>query len=512
MGVIPDTDPKYMWKDRSRTSEEFELSLEINDSDFVDTVKQEYRSSSPSWANQKFRFPVIKDKGGLNEESTESSAEEAEKEVFSNTVNVTPAEFDKDAERTISVRRRMQDEIKKEDAIKLEKVDLAKSKKIVTKRDSSDQESSTEMPVKIKGDSATRKDRQYRRGSQDELENEERRDRSASSETERRKEEKRFRDERQRERDRKDREKNNRMREEEEERKRRLKLEDLRLEDEKRMRKKREDDKERELIKERKKMEERKLADEESRRRKREEEDLLRRQDKLNEEKRKLDAEKKEIERKRAEDDRRTKEKFFAEKEASKRSRSRSDVEGGPSKKKFTGGDLRSQLNKKKEKTIITKKKTKKKKKKESSSESSSDSSSSSSDSDDSDSDVNAKLILGNPKLLKRILEAVTKTSKKKKIKKKKKKVTKSPKGEKVVPEQRRVVMAKEGGAITMQLDNQSQAEDEEDDIDLHLAKYNKKAAKILQGKRQTRDSDEVMESNKKRPKVDEDKERIQIN
>jgi len=63
-----------------------------------------------------------------------------------------------------------------------------------------------------------------------------------------------------------------------------------------------------------------------------------------------------------------------------------------------------------------------------------------------------------------------------------------------------------------MQLDNQSQAEDEEDDIDLHLAKYNKKAAKILQGKRQTRDSDEVMESDKKRPKVDEDKERIQIN
>merc|ERR1711915_997458 len=55
-------DPKYSWKDRSRTSEEFELSLEINDKDFLETVKTEYRSSSPSWANQKFKFPVKKEK------------------------------------------------------------------------------------------------------------------------------------------------------------------------------------------------------------------------------------------------------------------------------------------------------------------------------------------------------------------------------------------------------------------------------------------------------------------
>merc|ERR1711915_549125 len=54
---VGESDPKYAWRDHSRTSEEFELSLEINDKDFLETVKSEYRSSSPSWANQKFKFP-----------------------------------------------------------------------------------------------------------------------------------------------------------------------------------------------------------------------------------------------------------------------------------------------------------------------------------------------------------------------------------------------------------------------------------------------------------------------
>merc|ERR1719186_2027249 len=92
-----ENDPKYAWKDRSRTSEEFELSLEINDKDFLETVKSEYRSSSPSWANKKFKFPVKK-------ERTEKKVEETLPEI----------EDDKGQERSVSVRKRMQDEIKKE--------------------------------------------------------------------------------------------------------------------------------------------------------------------------------------------------------------------------------------------------------------------------------------------------------------------------------------------------------------------------------------------------------------
>merc|ERR1719232_1167204 len=57
-------EPKYSWKDRSNTSGEFELSLDINDQDFLDTVKNEYRSSSPSWANTKFTFPMKEEKIG----------------------------------------------------------------------------------------------------------------------------------------------------------------------------------------------------------------------------------------------------------------------------------------------------------------------------------------------------------------------------------------------------------------------------------------------------------------
>merc|ERR1712096_2069 len=91
-------DPKYSWKDRSRTSEEFELSLEINDKEFLDTVKDEYRSPSPSWANQKFKFPLKKDK-------TEKKLDEK----LSTIIDEKTKE-----ERSVSVRKRMEDEIKKE--------------------------------------------------------------------------------------------------------------------------------------------------------------------------------------------------------------------------------------------------------------------------------------------------------------------------------------------------------------------------------------------------------------
>merc|ERR1712083_1047502 len=37
---LDEAEKKFAWKDRSRTSEEFELSLEINDDDFVQTVKE----------------------------------------------------------------------------------------------------------------------------------------------------------------------------------------------------------------------------------------------------------------------------------------------------------------------------------------------------------------------------------------------------------------------------------------------------------------------------------------
>merc|ERR1712029_1108727 len=84
----------------SNTSGEFELSLEINDKDFVDTVRNEYRSSSPSWANTKFKFPL-----------------KEEKEKKTNVEDLPPSEQISE-ERAVSVRKRMQDEIKKDAEVK----------------------------------------------------------------------------------------------------------------------------------------------------------------------------------------------------------------------------------------------------------------------------------------------------------------------------------------------------------------------------------------------------------
>merc|ERR1712130_210538 len=411
-----DGSKKHKWNDLGRRSDEFELHLDINDAEFVDTVKAEYRSSSPSWAdNKKFKYP-----GGGG------------------------------------------DEIKKEDV---------------------------------------------------EVFDRERREGSSEGERERR-------EVRQRERDRKDRDRNNRMREEDEERKRRAKLEDARESNEKWARKRRELEehnakKEREL-KEKKKLEERKLAEEDGRRR-REEEDLMRRQEKLREEKKKLDAEKRAIiDRKRASDERRSREKLAEE--SKKRNRSESGESSGTKKKVV--GDLRSQLDRKKEKSVVTKKKAKSKSKKRkkresSSSDSSSESNNSSESESDSDSDDIALKVFQDKKMLKKLLEAVAKKSKKKKSKKKssastKKKSKKSVK--KAAPEQRRVVLAREGGSITMQLSNTSQ-EEEDDEMEAELAKYNRKANKILK-RSSTDDEFEEKQENLKEEVEDEedDPERIEIN
>ena len=90
-------DPKYSWKDRSNTSGEFELTLEINDPEFLDTVKNEYRSSSPSWSNTKFKFPIKEAKTTIKAESLPNLPKE----------DINP-------ERSLSVRKRMEDQIKKE--------------------------------------------------------------------------------------------------------------------------------------------------------------------------------------------------------------------------------------------------------------------------------------------------------------------------------------------------------------------------------------------------------------
>merc|ERR1712029_1292965 len=87
------------WKDRSNTSGEFELSLDINDQDFLDTVKNEYRSSSPSWANTKFTFPMKEEK--IGKKSLEN-------------IPCLPEEIS--AERSVSVRKRMEDEESKDAA------------------------------------------------------------------------------------------------------------------------------------------------------------------------------------------------------------------------------------------------------------------------------------------------------------------------------------------------------------------------------------------------------------
>merc|ERR1712192_381260 len=65
-----DGSKKHKWNDLGRRSDEFELHLDINDAEFVDTVKAEYRSSSPSWASdsKKFKYPG----GGGGEEKAVS--------------------------------------------------------------------------------------------------------------------------------------------------------------------------------------------------------------------------------------------------------------------------------------------------------------------------------------------------------------------------------------------------------------------------------------------------------
>merc|ERR1712233_147314 len=141
----------------SRTSEEFELSLEINDKEFLETVKKEYRSSSPSWANQKFKFPVKKEK---SEKKIEERVEER-----------IEVDGDKNMERSVSVRKRMQDEIKKEKDEKSDKLDI-KEEKSEAEEPNINTHDSLEL-LKLKGESLRRKDRQYR-SSKDDLNTSER--------------------------------------------------------------------------------------------------------------------------------------------------------------------------------------------------------------------------------------------------------------------------------------------------------------------------------------------------
>jgi len=461
-------DPKYSWKDRSRTSEEFELSLEINDKDFLETVKSEYRSSSPSWANKKFKFPIKKEK--------------PDKKVDESVLEV---DDEKGVERSVSVRKRMQDEIKKEQDIKVEKLESKEDKLAEETNIKEDDNTQTMDQLKIKGESLRRKDRQYR-SSKDELnsstekedvrEDRKRDDRSNSRTHEREEDryERKKREERQKERDRKERERNEKLREEEEERRRRRKLEEERRKDELR---KFEEDKRREKkrIEERDREDrERRKIEEEERKRKRAEESRRKREE-LEEEKRRLHEERREIERKEIErkevERKREKEKLLAERrerDNRKRSRSRSLAEssqiGKKVDKKLAKGDLRKRLEDKKKKVSKKpEKKVKKKKKrdsKDSSSSSSSDSSSSSSsaDSESEDSDP-AQQILKDKVLLKKILELATKNKKKKSKKKKKssRSLRDSPQ-DKNVAGHRRVVLAGRD-SLTMQL-NTSQDDD----------------------------------------------------
>jgi len=500
-------DPKYAWKDRSRTSEEFELSLEINDKDFLETVKSEYRSSSPSWANQKFKFPVKKEK-------TEKKVEDGFQEV----------EDDKGLERSVSVRKRMQDEIKKEKDEKIDKVDIKEEKlQDEKKMDEPNTQDSMEM-LKLKGESLRRKERQYR-SSKDDLntsnekedtcKEERKREHRSSSRTLERDEERgdrKRREERQRERDKKDRERNERIREEEEERRRRRKMEEERrkledarkIEEDKRREKKRIEEREREE-REKRKVEEDK--------RKRAEEESRRKREKLEEEKRRLDEERREIERQREQDRKREEKKQILERrERESRKRSRSRSTGEPSikvrkDKQLAVGDLRTRLEDKKKvsKKQEKKSKSKKKKKKDSSSSSSSDSSSSSSSSGESesdDSDNPAEKILKDKKLLKKILELATSGKKKKKTKKKKKSSL-------VTPDKggtRRVIMAGRD-MLTMQLsqDDDSQQKREKD----------KKRASHSPIKKRTRVQAGGVESFKKvrsRSPSNSEQETIQIN
>ena len=192
-------EPKYSWKDRSNTSGEFELTLEINDPEFLDTVKNEYRSSSPSWSNTKFKFP-------MKETRTESK-------VKGSLPNLPEPEDNSKAERSVSVRKRMEDQIKKE-TDSTEKVD---DEKLSGEKAPGKKESEME---KIKSDTR-HKDRANYRSSYEKSSTDSSSRAGHDTSPRRRKEEdrnneKRKKDERQRERDRKDRERNDKKREDDE--------------------------------------------------------------------------------------------------------------------------------------------------------------------------------------------------------------------------------------------------------------------------------------------------------
>ena len=187
-------DPKYSWKDRSNTSGEFELTLEINDPEFLDTVKNEYRSSSPSWSNTKFKFPIKEAKTSIKAESLPNLPKE-----------------DSNPERSFSVRKRMEDQIKKETETDSQTVKEENERKPTRKEESE----STKIKVSEKKD----KDRtNYRSGLADSSTKPSRelspRDRRKIDEE--RISDKRKKDDRQQERDRRDRERNEKKREEEE--------------------------------------------------------------------------------------------------------------------------------------------------------------------------------------------------------------------------------------------------------------------------------------------------------
>ena len=194
-------DPKYSWKDRSNTSGEFELTLEINDPEFLDTVKNEYRSSSPSWSNTKFKFPM----------------KEAKTYIKTESLPTLPRE-DSNPERSVSVRKRMEDQIKKETDTETDSLTGKDEESKVNDRKPIKKEELE--PPKIKSSSESKhKDRTNYRSSLTDSSTKPSRElspRDRRKVEEERISEKRKKDDRQQERDRRDRERNERKREEEE--------------------------------------------------------------------------------------------------------------------------------------------------------------------------------------------------------------------------------------------------------------------------------------------------------
>ena len=375
-------EPKYSWKDRSNTSGEFELTLEINDPEFLDTVKNEYRSSSPSWSNTKFKFP-------MKEIKTESK-------VKGSLPNLPEPEDNSKSERSVSVRKRMEDQMKKE-TDSTEKVEDGKlsDEKAPVKKES-------EME-KIKIDTRHKDRTNYRSGYEKSSTDSSSRAGHDTSPRRRKVEEdrnseKRKKDERQRERDRKDRERNDKKREDDERQRRSTRRRYFSLINTFYIN------------------------------------HFHLRKEQLEEEKRKLDEEKKEISRKRQEERRIM--------ESRKRSRSKSEDADKPRKKEKVAaiGDLRKRLD-------DMKKSPEKKVKKR---ESSTTSSSSSSSDTESEQDVVQK-IFEDKKLLKKMLQLASASKKKNKKKGKKKKKSSKDKVESEKPLERRVVLSGRDG-LTMQL------------------------------------------------------------